>query len=211
MTKQAIRNIILCLVFIVFAGSTAYSALAAPTSGETLKNLMTAYNGESNAHARYVAFAQKADAEGFGQVANLFRAAANAEEIHANNHAAVIKELGGAPAADLKPVDVKTTKENLEAAIKGESYERDTMYPAFIKQAKEEKNREALRSFNYAISAEGQHAVLYQGAFDNLASLKGSKAAGYYVCAVCGATTAKLDFAKCPVCFNSKDKYAKVA
>jgi rubrerythrin len=103
-----------------------------PISTKTLANLQTAFDGESNARVRYLAFAQKAETEGYGKAASLFRAAARAEEIYANNHAEVIRKLGATPAADVKTPDVKSTTENLQAAIKGESYERDTMYPAFL-------------------------------------------------------------------------------
>ena len=108
------------------------SGAAAPTT--TLDNLQAGFNGESNAHSRYLAFAEKAGQEGYGEVASLFRAAAKAEEVHAANHAAVIKKMGGTAQAKIETPVVKSTKENLEAAIKGESYERDTMYPEFLKQ-----------------------------------------------------------------------------
>ncbi|MHB8303849.1 MAG: rubrerythrin family protein [Acidobacteriaceae bacterium] len=97
--------------------------------------MQAAFNGESNAHVRYLAFAKQADGEGYGEAASLFRAAARAEEVHASNHAAVIKEMGATPKATIESPEVKSTRENLEAAIKGETYERDIMYPAFLKQA----------------------------------------------------------------------------
>jgi rubrerythrin len=214
---KSLRSSILCfspaLLFALIAFTVSLWAVPpAQSSGKTLGNLMAAFNGESNAHARYLAFADKAEEEGYGEVASLFRAAARAEEIHANNHAAVIRKMGGVPKADVKEPEVKTTAENLQAAIKGESYERDTMYPEFISQARSERNREALRSFNYALSAETEHAKLYTAALNNLESLKGSQARDYYVCTVCGYTTAKLDFTKCPSCFNPVDDvYVKVS
>jgi len=200
----------------------AYSALVltlalmalpngAMAATKTLDNLQAAFNGESNAHARYLAFAEKADQEEYGEVASLFRAAAKAEEVHAANHAAVIKNLGGSPQAKIETPVVKSTKENLEAALKGESYERDTMYPEFLKQARAEGNRDAVQSFNYAKTAEAEHAKLYSEALNNLAKLKGSKAKDYFVCTVCGYTTSQMDFSKCPSCFTHKDKYEKVS
>lgn len=186
------------------------AAPAKPTT-KTLDNLNAAFNGESNAHARYLAFATKAGEEGYGEVASLFRAAARAEEIHAANHAAVIKKLGGVPKADIQAPDVKSTKENLEAAIKGESYERDTMYPEFLAQARKEGQRDAIETFNFAKSVEAEHAKLYTAALDNLGALKGSQAKPFYVCTVCGNTTTRMNFEKCPVCFNSKDKYVQVS
>src|SRR4051794_11051180 len=141
----------------------------------TLENMQAALNGESNAHARYVAFAAQADKEGYGEVASLFRAAARAEEIHATNHAAVIKELGATPILKTDAPDVKSTRENLEAAIKGETYERDTMYPDFLKQARANRSKAAIKSLNFAQAAEVEHARLYAAALSDLEKLKGSK------------------------------------
>ena len=203
MEKFAHGLLVLTLALVALPGS----AVAATT---TLDNLQAGFNGESNAHARYLAFAEKAGQEGYGEVASLFRAAAKAEGVHAANHAVVIKKLGGTPEAKVEAPVVGSTKENLEAAIKGESYERDTMYPEFLKQARAEGNRDAVQTFNYAKTAEAEHAKLYSEALNNLAKLKGSKAKDYYVCTVCGYTTAKMDFSKCPSCFTHKDKYEKV-
>lgn len=197
------------LAFAVAAILVPPTATAATT--KTLENLQAAYNGESNAHARYLAFAQKADQEQYGEVASLFRAAAKAESIHAANHAEVIKKLGGTPEAKIETPVVKSTKENLEAAIKGETYERDTMYPEFLKQARAEGKRQAVRTLNLALMAETEHAKLYTEALNNLANLKNSKAKDYYVCTVCGFTSAKIDYSKCPSCFSHKDKFEKVS
>ncbi|MGE0482084.1 MAG: rubrerythrin family protein [Phycisphaerae bacterium] len=181
-----------------------------PAGHSTLENLLAAYEGESNAHARYVEFAKKADQEGFGQVASLFRAAARAEQIHAGTHAEAIKKLRGTPKANIEKPEVKTTRENLEAALKGESYERDTMYPEFLARAKADKNREAIETFNYALTAEREHARLYKEALDNLDAWKSGKRE-FFVCSVCGLTTTKLDFSKCASCFSPKEKYEKVS
>jgi|SRR5579872_1122558 len=183
----------------------------ASAASTTLENLQTAFNGESNARARYLAFAEKANQEGYGEVASLFRAAARAEEVHAGNHAVVIKSLGGTPQAKLETPVVNSTKENLEAAIKGESYERDTMYPEFLKQARAEGNKDAIQTFNFAKMAETEHAKLYSEALNKLPELKGSTAKDYYVCTICGYTTVRMDFSKCPSCFSHKDKYEKVS
>ncbi|HEX7334620.1 MAG TPA: rubrerythrin family protein, partial [Pyrinomonadaceae bacterium] len=110
--------IVLTCVWLVACSKTPTTQLttAQPTATKTLDNLQTAFNGESNAKARYLAFAQKAEAEGYGKVASLFRAAARAEDIHANNHAEVIRKLGATPTADVKTPEVKSTAENLQAA-----------------------------------------------------------------------------------------------
>lgn len=177
----------------------------------TLENMQAAFNGESNANAKYLAFAQQADKEGYSEAANLFRAAARAEQIHAANHADVIRKLGADPKAAVETPQVKSTRENLQAAIKGETYERDTMYPDFLKQAKADGNAKAVRSLNLAKTAEAEHAKLYQAALDGLDRSKGVAATGYYVCPVCGFTTRVADFEKCPSCFTEKDKFEKVA
>ena len=182
-----------------------------PASATTIDNLQTAYNGESNAHARYMAFAKQADKEGYGEVASLFRAAARAEKVHAMNHAAVIGELGGVPKADIQEPVVKTTRENLEEAVKGETYERDTMYPDFLKQARSDRNTRAIRTLNLAKSAEAEHAKLYASALSDLEKMKGSKSVTLYVCPVCGFTARETHFKECPSCFTSKDEFEKVA
>lgn len=201
------------LMAILVLGLAVVTASAADTplkAGTTLENLQAAFNGESNAHARYLAFAQQADKEGYGKAASLFRAAAKAEEIHARNHAEVIKKLGGTPEAKIETPQVKSTEENLKAAIEGETYERDVMYPAFLKVARADRNRDAIQTFNYAKTAEAEHAKLYAEALDNLPQMKGA-GQEYYVCTVCGYTTTKMDFAKCPSCFSPKHKYDKVS
>ncbi len=188
------------------AGSSAEPKVEVKT---TLDNLMAAFNGESNASAKYLEFAKKADAEGYGRVASLFRAASKAESLHAASHGRVIKALGGTAKADIKPPAVKSTKENLEAAIEGETYEFTSMYPAFITKAKEDKNRDAIRSMNQASNVEKGHAKLYQEALNNLDAWKGPNKE-FYVCAVCGNTVATIDFEKCPICFEPKSDYGPV-
>ncbi len=174
--------------------------------GTTLENLQAAYNGESNAKARYEAFAAKADEEGYKSVAALFRATSRSEGIHAEKHAAAIKKLNADPKADVQKPEVKSTKENLEAALKGETYEKESMYPAFIKQAEADKNSDAVRSFNGAMKAEIEHAKLYDEALKNL---DGWKAAGkeFIVCTVCGWTTGDVSVKKCIVCAAPRSKF----
>ena len=180
------------------------------TAGKTLANLQAAYDGESNAHARYLAFAQKADVEGYAQVASLFRAAARAEQIHLTNHAAVIRQMGAEPHAVIEMPVMKSTKENLEAsANKGEAYERDTMYPGFIKQAQAEDNGAAVQTFEFARNGEAQHFRLFVEALNNLENMK---APGhiYYVCTVCGYTIVDPPPGDCFSCSNPREKYEAV-
>jgi len=172
----------------------------------TLDNLQTAFNGESNARTKYLAFAKKADEEGYAQVASLFRAAAAAEEIHANNHASVIRKMGANPKADIAPPVPKSTRENLATAIQGETYERDVMYPAFIKEAETENNRQAVIMFGGALAAETEHARLYQQALDNLDQWRAGKR-DFWICLVCGFTVAAAPADRCPVCKAPKEKF----
>jgi len=201
------RKTVVISVMVLLTAFLATAASAAP--GKTLDNLQAAYNGESNAHAKYLAYAEKADTEGYKGIAALFRAASKAEEVHAANHAVVIKSLGGTPVMKIELPAIQSTTENLQDSVKGESYERDTMYPEFIKQARSEGNSAAVRTFNLAKTAEAGHATLYAGALKDPEAMK--EGTNFYVCTVCGYTTTNLDFAKCLSCFNPKDKYVKVA
>lgn len=196
----------------VAAAIAAAFALTQPTTAApstTLDNLQAAFNGESNAHAKYVEYAKRADQDGFAGAAALFRAAAQAEEYHARNHGEVIKKMGAEPKATIKLPEIKATSENLKDALAGETYERDTMYPGFIAEAKASANKDALRSFNFAISAEAEHAKLYADASANQQDWKAAKK--FYVCPLCGKTVPTVDFSKCPVCFTAGDKFVPVA
>ena len=151
-------------------------------------NLSEAFAGESQANRKYLAFAKKADEEGFKQVAKLFRAAAQAETIHAHNH---LRTLNG----------INATKENLQEAVSGETHEFKNMYPQMIEEAKEEGNKEALLSFAYANQVEKVHADLYTKALENLGK---EEEVTYYVCPVCGHTVENSAPDNCPICNRAK-------
>ena len=197
-------------IALVCLGLANVSVAAEAAGKTTLDNLQAAFNGESNAKAKYEAFAVKADAEGYKSVASLFRATAASETIHARKHAAAIKKLGAAPLATVGKPEVKSTKENLEAALAGETYEKETMYPDFIKQAQAEKNKGAVMSFKGALAAEAEHAKLYKQA---LGELEAWKPAGkeFMVCQICGYTLlADPALLKCPVCSAPKEKFTLI-
>ena len=178
----------------------------------TVNNLLAAFEGESNAHAKYTAFALKADEDGFLGAAGLFRAAGRAEQIHAANHARVIKQMGGEARCVIHPVDVKTTLDNLKAALGGEQHEIDVMYPEFLREAKAHANTLAIRTFTGALEAEKTHARLYGEA---IALLQGGKldswistAREFYVCPVCGYTSeTEEEHERCPVCHCLWEKF----
>jgi len=187
------------------------SAIAAENA-ITVQNLMTAFEGESNAHAKYTAFAAKADEDGLRGAASLFRAAARAEQIHASNHARVIGILGGRAECEIHPVVVDSTLENLKSALNGEQYEIDTMYPGFLAEAAEHKNTAATRTFHGALEAEKTHARLYAEAIALLAAGKKDswigEARDFYVCPVCGYTSeTEEEHERCPVCNCPWEKF----
>ena len=205
---KTLDNFLALTLLLITAAIAGHASQSSPTGNRTVENLQTAFNGESNAHARYLAFAVKADQQGYGGVASLFRAVARAEKIHAANHLAEIQKLGGAAHAKIDSPELKSTKENLEVSIRGERYERDIMYPDFYKQARAVGNNDAFRTFNYAREAEAEHAKLFEEAYSNLDNMRGKTT--YYVCTVCGFTTTNLDFAKCHTCFSAKEKFVAV-
>lgn len=181
----------------------------APVEKSTLENLQTAFEGESNAHARYLAFAQKADEEGYGKAASLFRAAARAEQIHFEWHSKLIKEMGGTPSAKMETPMVKTTAENLQAAYDGEMYESTKMYPEFLAKAEKDKAGEATDAFEDAGKAEAVHASLYREAMQDLKSWKG-KGSAFYVCPTCGNVVERTNFMRCPICGAGKRAFLVV-
>jgi len=162
---------------------------------KTEEYLNEAFAGESQANRKYLAYAAKADQEGYPQVARLFRAAAEAETVHAHNHLRALKAVGG-------------TKENLMDAIKGETHEFKSMYPEMIEAAKAEGHKDAERSFSYAIEVEKIHAQLYQKILDGLEGAQ--EGYPYYVCPVCGYTAEKGAPDTCPVCGAKGDKFKKI-
>jgi len=157
--------------------------------------LQEAFAGESQANRKYLAFAAKADSEGFAQAAKLFRAAAEAETVHAHAH---LKAMKG----------IRSTKENLAEAIAGETHEFKSMYPAMIEAAKAEGHKEAERSFIFANEVEKIHAGLYQQMLDNLESAKDTYS--YYVSPVCGYTVEKEAPETCPICGAKGKMFKKV-
>jgi len=158
------------------------------------QNLREAFAGESQANRKYLAFAKQAEKEGHSQVAKLFRAAGEAETVHAHAHLRALGEIG-------------STEENLKVAVAGETHEFKNMYPEMIEAAKEEGNKTAERSFVYANEVEKIHAKLYQKALDNLDS---PEEVDYYVCSVCGMTCEDEAPDTCPVCGAKASAFFKV-
>jgi rubrerythrin len=171
----------------------------------TIQHLQSAYDGESNARVRYRLFAVQAEMDGYHGVASLFRAAARAEQIHADNHARVLRSLGAEPVRNISPIEVHDTAANLRTAIAGEEYERDVMYPEYLAEAKESRQNAAARSFSYALEAEAEHARLFRAALEDLNSRRHKTT--YYVCTICGFTTADEKLARCLICTNPRERF----
>jgi rubrerythrin len=161
---------------------------------KTEQHLKDAFAGESQANRKYLAFGEKAEKEGYPQIAKLFRAAAAAETVHAHAHLRTLKGIG-------------STADNLKEAISGETFEFKSMYPAMIADAEAEGEKAALRSFNYANDVEKIHADLYTNALEKMESLE---EVDYYVCSVCGYTCESQPPDVCPVCKAKASAFFKV-
>ncbi len=164
---------------------------------KTLDNLRAAFAGESQASTKYLAFARKADQEGYPQVAKLFRAAAAAEVVHARNHLETMEE-------------VHSTEDNLKEAIAGENMEHVRMYPEFIEQANKEQKPRAERTFDWARKVEMIHESLYKSALDALQAGDKLQVKEYFVCQVCGFTAEGKAPDRCPVCGAAQTAFLKV-
>ena len=164
---------------------------------KTEEDLLAAFAGESQANRKYLAFAKKAESEGFPGVAHLFRAAAAAETVHAHNH---LRSLDG----------IKSTEENLKEAIGGEFYEFTEMYPEFIDDAEAEGHSRAERSFKYANEVEKVHHKLYEKALKSVEKGKDLEKTNIYICSVCGYTHEGDPPDKCPICGAAKKAFDKV-
>jgi rubrerythrin len=167
------------------------------TDMATADNLREAFAGESQANRKYLAFAKKADADGFKQVAKLFRAAAEAETVHAHAH---LRAMNG----------IKSTAENLAAAHDGEGYEFQTMYPKFLTEAQAENNKPAIKSFENAMAAEKVHYGLYSNALETVKAGKDLANAVIYLCPFCGNIEIGVLPDKCPICGAPKDKFVEI-
>lgn len=162
----------------------------------TKSNVEAAFAGESQAHMKYLIYSEKAEKEGFPQIAKLFRAIASAEKVHATNHLRLLEKINN-------------TAANLVDAADGENYEVTEMYPAFDAVAKMQDEKGASKSFHYAIEAEKIHEEMYMKAKELVLQGKDISEANVYVCPVCGHTVIGEAPDKCPVCGVAKEKYQK--
>lgn len=178
---------------------------------KTIENMQAAFKGETIASAKYAAYSTKAEQEGFHQIALLFKAASVSENIHANNHKAVLDESGiGVPAITPEFI-VKTTKENLLDAIAGETYEATTMYPEFLTEANAAGNQLAMMSLNYAYKTEKKHRVFYEAALTALQNnTTTSLSTVFFVCPTCGNTYETKTPGRCGISMTAGEKFIKI-
>jgi len=163
---------------------------------DTQENLKEAFAGESQANRKYLAYAQKAEKDGFPNIAKLFRTAAEAETIHAHGH---LRAMGG----------IGTTAENLQDAVDGETYEYSEMYPPMLEQAEKEGHK-AKRMFGYAVKAEAVHADLYKKALEAAGQGNDLTDTEFYLCPVCGHIEVSAPPEKCPICGVKGEKFQQV-
>ncbi len=201
------KTIVSGLTLMILSGMMAFAV----GTDKTIENLKAAFKGESTASAKYAAFAEQAKKENLPQIASMFEATSRAEAIHAANHKTVLEKLG----QEMDPVKpeftVNTTKDNLQAAIEGETYEMTKMYPDFIASAKSEEAQGAVKSFRWAMDTEKKHQLIYQNALNALNANKVETLSKvYWVCPKCGNTydVAKPE-ASCAFCSTKSDKYIK--
>ena len=174
----------------------------------TAEFLRSAYGGESMAHMRYLIWAETAEKESLPNVARLFRAVSHAEWVHAKGHFRVFGgEIADHPVTAGAVFGIKTTAENLEGAAMGEDFEVDQMYPAYIAAAEAQNEKEAARSFSFALAAEKQHAALFRKARTAVLGGKDVELKAIHVCPVCGHTVLDSAPDKCPVCSVPKERY----
>jgi rubrerythrin len=175
----------------------------APENEVTLKNLLTAYESESNAHTMLAAYAGKADSDGLHAAASLFRATARSEQIQAGNNARVIRQLGGELEAQIQPVEVKTTLENLTAALVNGAYGIDSMYPRFLAQNRSTGNS-AAQTLTWALEAERTNARLFSEGIGQMGAVDTDSLAStpvdFFVRPVCGCVSKTPEPARCWMC-----------
>lgn len=179
--------------------------------GKNVENLQSAYKGEVTATAKYKAYADKADLEKYHLIALLYKAVSISENIHANNHKAVLSELGKTVPVISPEYTIKTTKENLSNDINGEAYEFNTMYPDFLQVAEKAGSQSAVTSLSNAFKTEKKHKVFYEKALGDINSnTLMTLPAVYFVCATCGNTYENVLPGHCDFCNTLNNKFLKI-
>lgn len=204
-------NIVVLFSVVLIAVLSYNFTFMEKSNSKTVDNLKSAIIGETTASAKYLAYSKKAKEEGLNKIALLFEAASKSEGIHANNHRSVLEQIGITMEQVNPKYEVKTTKENLQDAINGESYEVATMYPDFITTATNNNVNLAVISFNYAYQTEKKHKELYKDALDKLNNKKADTLpSNYFVCSTCGNTYAGEAPNRCGISMTPKDRFISI-
>lgn len=186
----------------------------ASESAILIDHLQSAFEDESNAHARYLEFARKADAESWHGIAGLFRAAARAEQIHSANHARILRQLGGEALSIVSPIEAKSTLENLHSALSNERFELENVYPEFLEQARECRDVAATRAFMWAFEAEKSHARLFLEAIEAVEGETSDwprTSKEFCICPICGVVRhADDEMEMCPVCHCAWSRFERI-
>lgn len=222
---RPMRSVVLFCALLIAASFTLPSFSQHPTSlksdskvihkpvseqkASTLDHLQTAFFTESYESQLYLEFAKKADQEGYGQIASMFRAVARAEQIHAAAKESLIQQLGGAPEKSSEPMDVGTTRENLEFALASETYESGEMYSDAEETARKEKQPDAERAFRLSKAAEPGHVAMFHQALNNLEGYKGENI-DFYVCPQCGSTARTQKGAACLADATPRNRFENI-
>jgi rubrerythrin len=213
--QRPFRFLLTCaMVLGTSMGTVAYSQQMSSKSDSkggddlTIENLRSAYEAELSSRDRYLIYAQKADDEGYGQVGSMFRAVARGEEIHANNLASMLPQ-GGTESSSKSDIEALSTEDNLRTALAEQRFERDVLYPQFLKKVKKEKNKDLEKTLDRNMAAEPLHFAWYAQALSDLDGYKGGNI-DFYVCPGCGNTVRAVTFDKCPVCGMAGDKFELV-
>jgi rubrerythrin len=178
----------------------------------TAINLRSAHGGESMAHMRYIIWGDKAEVDGFPNVARLFRAISFAEQAHASGHFAALRNVDGAfPVNAMAGFGLGATSDNLAGAIEGETFEINEMYPAYLTVAESQEEPQAVRSMNFALSAEKIHAVMFSNAKEAVDTGKDVELGPVSICSVCGHTLEGEAPDRCPICNAIREKYKTFA
>lgn len=207
--KSLPKWVVLASVTVVAFASLAWVS-ETPVRTQTVRNLQAVYNGKVNTYVRYLAYAERAQDEEYGEVASLFRAAACAEHVQQRNLAAAMRKMGFEPGRRIDPPLVKPTAENLRRAASDiGSSERHATYSQFIKEAEAEGNEDATRGFRYVMASEAQQSGLFKAALSNLHRMSAGESHLYYVCSVCGYMAERSD-KLCPICGDPKAGYEEM-
>lgn len=179
-----------------------------------IRNLETAFEEETKICSSYKVYALKADAEGYHGIASLFRATARAEQIHASNHARVLRHMGGLTSIEIREPRVESTMENLRSTLVDQKFEVDYLYPTFLTTTVPLFDSTAIRTLQRALKADESHVQMYSEVMPRI-NANGKSGWAYaqhefFVCALCGYMAQDQESENCPTCNYLWEKFERV-